>query len=295
MARRRQGDESSKRKRRQSDEIREPAEEAPGEVSGSRAGRQFDRFSDRARRVLARAEQEARRMRHTRIRPEHLLLALFAEFRHLLPARFGIPAADVEQFRARVASAFETEDAPAGAQLELTAECKRAIELAVDEARLLRHSQIGPEHLLIGVVQEGHALDQRLLTATAVSGLRLSRIATSVVVGPVQSLLPPGQYAPGLGEPPPALPLAVPGATRDNVLTIRVSDADLAAVDSLVEVGIMKSRSEAAAWLLGSGVAANRPLFENARDIVGEVRRLREEAQRLAQEHTSSGGEPAAE
>jgi hypothetical protein len=64
-------------------------------------------------------------------------------------------------------------------------------------------------------------------------------------------------------------------------------------VDSLVEVGIMKSRSEAAAWLLSSGVASNRALFDKARGIVEEVRRLREEAQQLVREHTTSPGDQA--
>jgi hypothetical protein len=65
------------------------------------------------------------------------------------------------------------------------------------------------------------------------------------------------------------------------VLSIRVSDADAAAVDTLVEVDITKTRSEAAAWLLSCGVAANRPLFEKAQGIVAEMRRLRDEAQQL--------------
>jgi hypothetical protein len=56
---------------------------------------------------------------------------------------------------------------------------------------------------------------------------------------------------------------SAPSETRDNVITMRVSDADLAAVDSLVEVGIMKTRSEAAARLLHAGIAANQPLLEN--------------------------------
>lgn len=71
------------------------------------------------------------------------------------------------------------------------------------------------------------------------------------------------------------------GGTRDNVLSIRVSDAEAATVDALVEVGIMKTRSEAAAWLLSCGVAAIRPLFEKAQGIVAEMRRVRDEAQQL--------------
>ena len=49
---------------------------------------------------------------------------------------------------------------------------------------------------------------------------------------------------------------------RDNVLSIRVDNSDVAAIDSLVEAGVLKTRSEAAAWLIKSGIEANRSLFE---------------------------------
>jgi hypothetical protein len=64
-------------------------------------------------------------------------------------------------------------------------------------------------------------------------------------------------------------------------------------VDSLVEAGIMKTRSEAAAWLLHHGIVGNRSLFERVEGILTQMRHLREEAQRLAQEHAA--GQPGEE
>ena len=87
------------------------------------------------------------------------------------------------------------------------------------------------------------------------------------------------------------VPVGPPSGTRDNVVTLRIGDADLAAVDALVEGGITRTRSEGAAWLLHAGIAANQPLFKRAQRIVDEIRRLREEAQQLAQEHAAGPAE----
>jgi hypothetical protein len=78
------------------------------------------------------------------------------------------------------------------------------------------------------------------------------------------------------GEPaPPA---------RTNVLTCRVDDSDLAAIDTLLEAGVRTTRSEAASWLIHAGIVANRALFEQVNDTVAEIRRLRGRAQTLAQQ-----------
>jgi hypothetical protein len=67
---------------------------------------------------------------------------------------------------------------------------------------------------------------------------------------------------------------------RSNVLSLRVDDRTLAAIDSLVEAGLFSTRAESATWLLQAGVAANGELFDQINATVGEIRRLREELQR---------------
>ena len=74
---------------------------------------------------------------------------------------------------------------------------------------------------------------------------------------------------------------------RDNVLSIRVDNSDVAAIDALVEAGVLKTRSEAAAWLIKSGIEANRSLFEQVQAKTAEIRRLREEAQELIHRHVA--------
>ncbi len=89
---------------------------------------------------------------------------------------------------------------------------------------------------------------------------------------------------------------------RSNVLSLRVDDRTLAAIDSLVEAGLFATRAESATWLLQAGVASNTELFERINNTVSEIRRLREELQRrmnaatgVPQEtepHTESHTEP---
>ncbi|MGI8689874.1 MAG: hypothetical protein ACR2M3_14960 [Thermomicrobiales bacterium] len=67
---------------------------------------------------------------------------------------------------------------------------------------------------------------------------------------------------------------------RSNVLSLRVDDRTLAAIDSLVEAGLFATRAESATWLLQAGVASNTELFERINNTVSEIRRLREELQR---------------
>ena len=82
---------------------------------------------------------------------------------------------------------------------------------------------------------------------------------------------------------------------RDNVLSIRVDNNDVAAIDALVEAGVLKTRSEAAAWLIKSGIAANRSLFEQVQAKTVEIRRLRQEAQELIQRHVAGAAAESGE
>jgi len=121
----------------------------------------MERFSQRARRILSLAQDEAIRLRHHQIRPEHLLLGLMLEegggagrvLRDL-----GLDSRHIEEQVTRLSAKAEQ---AAGAQPDLSAGTKKVLELAVDEARRLGHNYIGTEHLLLGLIrlQNGVALD----------------------------------------------------------------------------------------------------------------------------------------
>ncbi len=77
--------------------------------------------------------------------------------------------------------------------------------------------------------------------------------------------------------------------SRDNVVMVRVDKASLDRLDELVEAGIMGSRSEAAAFLIGEGVKARQPLFDRIAEKIQEIRRAKDELRRLVDEDESNG------
>ncbi|HEY3290326.1 MAG TPA: ATP-dependent Clp protease ATP-binding subunit [Anaerolineae bacterium] len=115
----------------------------------------LERFTQRARRVLTLAQEEAERLSHNYIGTEHLLLGLIREENGVA----GRVLRDLGAKSERVAEMVERmtgagRRAPAG-KLDLTPRTKQVIEYAVDEARKLGHSYIGTEHLLLGLIRQG--------------------------------------------------------------------------------------------------------------------------------------------
>ena len=120
----------------------------------------MERFTQRARRVLSLAHQEAERMRHTAINTEHILLGLIEEeggiAGHAL-RELGLENARVQEMVERLAP-IGREESPA---LELSVGAQQVLEYAIEEARLLGHQFVGTEHLLLGLTRstEGMALE----------------------------------------------------------------------------------------------------------------------------------------
>lgn len=81
---------------------------------------------------------------------------------------------------------------------------------------------------------------------------------------------------------------------KDNVLACRLDNETLDAVDTLVEAGVRSTRADAAAWLIGVGLEANKALLDELSQTVAEIRRLRKEATDKAQRLTRPDTEPAA-
>ena len=115
---------------------------------------QFDKFTEQTKRVLIRSQQEAKRLHHTHIGTEHLLLGLIGEEAGgaaTVLARLGVAPPRV---RRAVEGGLERGERPVGGDVRLTPGAKRVIELTVEEARRLGHDHIGTEHLLLGLVRE---------------------------------------------------------------------------------------------------------------------------------------------
>ncbi len=117
----------------------------------------FDKFTERARRVLTNAEQEAKRLKSGEIATEHLLLGLVVETDGVANKIFSNLGLTSEKIKSAVeaATGIGVEESAADTPLGLTPRSKKVIELAVEEARRLNHAYIGTEHLLLGLVREG--------------------------------------------------------------------------------------------------------------------------------------------
>jgi ATP-dependent Clp protease ATP-binding subunit ClpC len=126
----------------------------------------FERFTDRARRVLVQAQEEAKTHDHNYIGAEHLLLSLTRENIGGVAAKtlrsLGI---DLEAVRQRVETvAGRGEQAPSG-HIPFTPEAKEVLKLALAEALRLDHSYIGTEHILLGLIRAGDSAAAQVLTS----------------------------------------------------------------------------------------------------------------------------------
>jgi ATP-dependent Clp protease ATP-binding subunit ClpA len=116
----------------------------------------FDRFDSSAKKVLALAQDEAIRFNHNYIGTEHLILGLVREGRGV--AAQALNAMGVELSKMRTAMEFiipRGDAATTPSEITLSPRTKKVIELAIDEAQLLGQSNVGTEHLLLGLIREG--------------------------------------------------------------------------------------------------------------------------------------------
>jgi ATP-dependent Clp protease ATP-binding subunit ClpA len=117
----------------------------------------FDRFNDRAKRVLALAQDEAIRFNHNYIGPEHLLLGLIREGEGVAARALDTLGLTLSQVRTSVEVLIGRGDSTtAPSDITLSPLTKKVIELAIDESRRLGHSHVGTEHMLLGLVRAGH-------------------------------------------------------------------------------------------------------------------------------------------
>lgn len=231
----------------------------------------FDKFTEQARLALSLAQEEAQRLHHGFMGTEHLLLGLAREeeaeaLSTKMLENMGVRLEDV---RAAVIHIIGRGDRVVLGQIGMTARSKKVLELAVDEARRLNHHYIGTEHLLLGLIREGEGIAAGVLESLGVNLDRARRVLVEAVS--VETSAAP---TPPTGS----------SAPKNNVVTIRLDDAAVGALDALVEAGIRSTRSDAAAWLISAGIEAHSELFDRVNTTVNEIRKLRMEAQEIARQ-----------
>ena len=138
----------------------------------------FERFTDRARRVVVLAQDEARGLKHNYIGTEHLLLGLISEGEGVAAKALETMGIKGEAVRASVIEIIGEGKKPVEGHIPFTPRAKRVFELSLREALQLGHNYIGTEHLLLGLLKEGEGVAAQVLTK---QGADLAQVRQTVI------------------------------------------------------------------------------------------------------------------
>jgi ATP-dependent Clp protease ATP-binding subunit ClpC len=142
-------------------------------------------FTDRVRKVLQMAREEAARLHHEYVGTEHILLGLIREGEGVAAAVLSNLNVDLEEIQQKIEETVKKGKAPAAAgppDLPYTSRAKKVLELAMSEARELNHSYVGTEHLLLGLLREEKGIAAQVLTDAGVN-LEQARAETLRLLG----------------------------------------------------------------------------------------------------------------
>src|SRR2546427_158813 len=138
----------------------------------------FERFTERARRVIILAQEEAKRLNHSAVGTEHILLGIIREGEGVASKVLESLNISPDRVRAEIETAIGRGERAPYEEVAFTPRAKKVLELALDEARRLGHNYIGTEHLLLGLIREGEGVAARVLEAM---GADLERVRAQVV------------------------------------------------------------------------------------------------------------------
>jgi ATP-dependent Clp protease ATP-binding subunit ClpC len=138
----------------------------------------FERFTDRARRVVVLAQEEARLLNHSYIGTEHILLGLIHEGEGVAAKALETLGISLEAVRAQVEEIIGQGGSSPSGHIPFTPRAKKVLELSLREALQLGHNYIGTEHILLGLIREGEGVAAQVLVKL---GADLSRVRQQVI------------------------------------------------------------------------------------------------------------------
>jgi Clp amino terminal domain, pathogenicity island component/UvrB/uvrC motif len=213
----------------------------------------FERFTDRARRVVVLAQEEARMLNHDYIGTEHILLGLIHEGEGVAAKALESLGISLEAVRQQVEEIIgQGQQAPSG-HIPFTPRAKKVLELSLREALQLGHNYIGTEHILLGLIREGEGVAAQVLVKL---GADLNRVRQQVI-----ELM---HGSPGEEElaAEPAAPVSGRAGRGDRVLA-----------EVLGRLGAMDSRLSAIEQRVGTG-----PDMSDLDQATAQARRAKEAA-----------------
>jgi len=164
----------------------------------------FERFTDRARRVVVLAQEEARLLKHGYIGTEHILLGLIREEDGIAAQALESLGIGLDVVRQRVGEIIGEGDQVPSGHIPFTPRAKKVLELSLREALQMGHNYIGTEHILLGLIAEGEGVAARVLTELDADAKRVRTQVIRLLQGrseeaptPVPARSLPGSVPPG--------------------------------------------------------------------------------------------------
>jgi ATP-dependent Clp protease ATP-binding subunit ClpA len=251
----------------------------------------FERFTDRARRVVVIAQEEARGLQHNYIGTEHILLGLLAVRGGVANKVLDRLGMSHDAVREEVVDRVGTGSATISGHIPFTPRAKKTLELSLREALQLQHNYIGTEHILLGLMREAEGVGAQIVTAHggSLDGLREAVVEIlSAYSGhrPGQRLLRGLSGATGEAEgeelaATPAGEASVSGAVRlagtrpvgsHHLLLAALDDPDSAAARTLVSLGVdLDQAREALRTVDVTGTSDEQPEERGRRHMVLRV------------------------
>jgi len=228
------------------------------------------KFTEQAQHALIFADEEAAQFNHNYIGTEHLLLGMLREEEGIAFHVLKDSGVDLQRVRAAIAFIIgKATPQPPSTERGLTPRAQVVVTLAVSEGwRSSADHYVGTEHLLLGLIREGEGIGPQVIARLGVSLEQIRSIVLQAIVERMSGAESPKESV----------------KNKSNVVTCRIDDQDMSAIDALVEVGIRTTRSDAASWLIHAGIEANSSIFESVFETVLEIRQLRTKAQTIVQQ-----------
>ncbi len=182
----------------------------------------FNKFTERARKVILLAKQEAKRFNHDYIGTEHILLGLLREGEGVAAAVLQSLGMNLNNIRLEVEKLVQLGPATVvSGDLPFTPKAKKVMEIAMEEARNLGHNYIGTEHLLLGLIREGEGVASQVFMNM---GLDLEKVREEVIKL-LGSTTPGSQYGPGPAQGP--TPSGPPSSSKTKTPALDAFGRDL--------------------------------------------------------------------
>jgi ATP-dependent Clp protease ATP-binding subunit ClpA len=185
----------------------------------------FERFTDRARRVVVLAQEEARMLNHNSIGTEHILLGLVHEGTGVAARALESLGIGLEAVRQQVEEMIGQGEEPPQGHIPFTPRAKKVLELSLRESQQLGHTYIGTEHILLGLIREGEGVAAQVLVGL---GADLNRVRQQVI-----------QLLHGYQGKEPASPGTAPGGPRRGRMPpgLDALESRLSAIEQRVGTG----------------------------------------------------------